>query len=343
MYFIDEEISCYVHGITAQNKGSSKYVTCQLQTEKQMIKAICFSPEKITPLRKAMNDKSPVKIKKFEFNEKFRNIVIKNTTTVITSQEPLPFQPLESIETRMVTLQTLKMTSPQQLINLKATVKGVSGSKVIKVQKGGKTSNLTKTSATLVDPTGSTTAVFWEEWADCVQEDKTYLFTNLRVKRDNYSGEIYVNTAKEGFKIEETDNFAEDLAEIEPTVTDMTTKETTISIIGVKIISSYYACSACGRNTEQSGKLLKCNSCNLRQRITPEAKHWFAKVFAQDTDTKSNFYLNIFHQQMVKLFEATDKNLHTGLSNEDLGDILAEIDDLKVTYNCIDGKLLHVN
>ena len=46
---------------------------------------------------------------------------------------------------------------------------------------------------------------------------------------------------------------------------------------------------------------------------------------------------------MVKLFEATDKNLHTGLSKEDLGDILAEIDDLKVTYNCVDGKLLHVN
>ena len=74
-----------------------------------------------------------------------------------------------------------------------------------------------------------------------------------------------------------------------------------------------------------------------------EAKHWFAKVFAQDTDTKSNFYLNIFHQQMVKLFEATGKNLHAGLSKEDLGDILAEIDDLKVTYNCVDGKLLHVN
>ena len=74
-----------------------------------------------------------------------------------------------------------------------------------------------------------------------------------------------------------------------------------------------------------------------------EAKHCFAKVFAQDTDTKSNFYLNIFHQQMVKLFEATGKNLHGGLSKEDFGDILAAIDDLKVTYNCVDGKLLHVN
>ena len=46
---------------------------------------------------------------------------------------------------------------------------------------------------------------------------------------------------------------------------------------------------------------------------------------------------------MVKLFEAADKNLHTGLSKEDLGDILAEIDEVKVTNNCVDRKLLHVN
>ena len=65
--------------------------------------------------------------------------------------------------------------------------------------------------------------------------------------------------------------------------------------------------------------------------------------FANGGATKNIFYLNIFHQQIVKLFEATDKNLHTGLSKEDLGDILAEIDDLKVTYKCVDGKLLHVN
>lgn len=95
LYNIGEELSCYVHGLTAtKNTGSSKYVTCQLQTENQMIKAICFSPDKIAPLRNAMNDKSPVKIKKFEYNDKFKNIVIKNNTTVSLSQEPLPFIPL---------------------------------------------------------------------------------------------------------------------------------------------------------------------------------------------------------------------------------------------------------
>lgn len=66
-------------------------------------------------------------------------------------------------------------------------------------------------------------------------------------------------------------------------------------------------------------------------------------MFAQDTATNSNFYLNIFHQQLVKLFETKNKKLHAGLKEDDLGHILTEIDDLKITYNLADGKLLHVN
>ena len=50
-----------------------------------------------------------------------------------------------------------------------------------------------------------------------------------------------MNIAKEGFKIQETTSFTENLAEIEPTLMEMTTKDTTISIIGVKTTSSYHA------------------------------------------------------------------------------------------------------
>ena len=148
-----------------------------------MVKAICFSPEKNGPLRNAMNNKSPIKIKKSEYNDKFNNIVIKNDTAITPSADPLPFQRIASLETHMVTIDTLKNTSPQLLVNLKATVKSVSGSKMVKVQSG----SLNKSSATLVDPsTGSITAVFWQEWADCVDIDKTYIFKNLRVKKNQF-------------------------------------------------------------------------------------------------------------------------------------------------------------
>lgn len=44
-FFINHR--CYVHGLTpVKNAGASKYVTCRLQTENQMIKAVRFSQEK---------------------------------------------------------------------------------------------------------------------------------------------------------------------------------------------------------------------------------------------------------------------------------------------------------
>ena len=82
---------------------------------------------------------------------------------------------------------------------------------------------------------------------------------------------------------------------MQPNVMDMTTKDASISILGVKTVSSYYACTACGKTTEASGKLLKCNSCKLKQHITSESKHWYVKLFVQDTQAK--FYLTVFHQQ----------------------------------------------
>ena len=33
-----------------------------------------------------------------------------------------------------------------------------------------------------MDPTGSITAEFWEEWVDCAHLEKMYIFTNLSVK-----------------------------------------------------------------------------------------------------------------------------------------------------------------
>ena len=48
-----------------------------------------------------MNNKSPIKIK-FEYNDKFNNIVIKNNTAITPSADPLPFQRIASLETHMV-------------------------------------------------------------------------------------------------------------------------------------------------------------------------------------------------------------------------------------------------
>ena len=134
-------------------------------------------PGQINALRAAMENKSPIKLKKFEFNEHFKNIVIKNNTAIIKLQEPLPFQLADISQTTISTIESLQTTTPQQLVNIKATVKNISGTKHVKMESG----TLNTSSATLVDPTGSITAVFWEEWVNCVELNKTYTFTNFSV------------------------------------------------------------------------------------------------------------------------------------------------------------------
>ena len=154
---------------------------------------------------------------------------------------------------------------------------------------------------------------------------------------------MYVNTAKDGFKLEEAPDYTEQLADVQPTLLDLATKDVTIMVIGVKTLSCYFECSACGKRAETNGKLLKCDNCKLRQRITTENKQWYVKLFVQNITTKEKFYIAVFHQQLQKLFQANDKELHPALTDDEITDILLETDNVNVTYNLADGKLLQVN
>lgn len=63
--------------------------------------------------------------------------------------------------------------------------------------------------AHLVDPSGTIRIVLWEEFVSAVAEGNTYIFSDIRVKKDNHTiyDEIYVNTAKTGTKITLSDPF----------------------------------------------------------------------------------------------------------------------------------------
>ena len=343
LIFLGGPILCYVHKVTpVMSSGKVKYTTCQLQTSNNaLIKAICFSPPKHGPLRSAMEKKSPVKILNFDYNEKFSNVVIKNKSSITILNGKLSFALKESMESEVLTLDSLSSTVPEQLVTVKANVDHISGVKTIKMEN----KTLKKSSATLVDPTGSITGVFWEEWASCLQAKKTYLFQNLRVKRNNYTKELYVNTAKEGFQVEMTEDFEEELAEPEVTVMEMTTKEIGISIIGIKNISSYYICSSCGKKAVSVGSLLKCEACKMKQKIMPNNKQWYAKLFVQNTATKEKFNMMVFHQHLLKMFECNDKESEwNGAIDEDkITDVLLESCDINVTYDITDNKLIQVN
>lgn len=76
-----------------------------------------------------------------------------------------------------------------QLLTIKAKLVSLTPVKEIK-------SHLKLVEGLLIDPTDCIKVTIWQEHIDDVQQGNTYIFKNLRLKKNSLTGEIYVNTAK---------------------------------------------------------------------------------------------------------------------------------------------------
>ena len=92
LFNLDEEILCYVHDVVGvQKAGKRNYTTCKLQTSEQtIVKAICFSPEKVGPLKRAKENRSPVKVRRYEYNEISIMLSLKNQLQSTTTTNHYP-------------------------------------------------------------------------------------------------------------------------------------------------------------------------------------------------------------------------------------------------------------
>ena len=85
----------------------------------------------------------------------------------------------------------------------------------------------------LVDPSGTIQTVLWEEFVSAVAEGNTYVFSDIRVKKDNHTDKIYVKTAKTATKITPSDPFTEILPITAEKPNEQNTTTLTGEILGV--------------------------------------------------------------------------------------------------------------
>ena len=335
----DEELIGYVHNLSHVHKsGKVSYTTCQLQTSSTAtVKAICFSPDKAKPLKSAMETKSPIKLRKYQFNERFNNIVVNKNTVIQNYTKSLDFKPSETLQTQLITINSINSISPQQLVSVKAKVTQLTGPKTHRTEKA----TLQKSSAVLVDPTGYIRVVFWEEWVKSVQENAIYIFKNLRVTEDNYTKEKYVNTAKEGFDVEESPPFTDTLPDAQPLLLDLATKTTTVSVISFKSASSYFICNACSKKLQSDGKYMKCETCKLKQKPDQDKTQWFARVFVKDHSNQNKSFISLFHPHIVKIFNSMGKKLLPSTTEDDITDVLLDAEHIKIKQS-IDGNIIDI-
>ena len=163
---------------------------------------------------------------------------------------------------------------------------------------------------TLLDPSASIKVVLWENFINQVENNRTYMFHNVTVRKDKYHGNVYLNTAKYGMEIKPPEDFTEVLAV--PLTQDITQfVSTTIEgeILGITTINSYFSCFKCNKKLQQStsATYLDCNNCHLKQKLKPSSKYWYAQVLVQYSDNKKTSITLNFEEPIRQILAIQNK------------------------------------
>ena len=329
--------------IKVSASGKCKYFNMTLQTSEGAKTAVCFSPEKRTILEKHEADKSPVKISNFKFSSNYskENVVIDRASKITSVGNDVGFNYVEMTPPSVTSLLSLNQVSSEQLVTLKAKVAKISGSKKLTTARNPN-SQLVKQELVIADPTASVKVILWEQFVDSLKENQTYVFKNLRLKREN-NGSMYLNTPKsDQFSFEECEEFATSVVE---DIQLFSSIEVSASIIGVESISTYQACLKCAKKAvPKRGKVLECESCHMIQKVSPENKRWFLRcLFADLKNEGETISLAIFNENVKAMVDLVPQPICLAhVAPDDLSDALLSIPDVKITYDSVAKKLIHI-
>ena len=101
------------------------------------------------------------------------------------------------------------------------------------------------------------------DYAILILENETYKFINLKIRKDKFTQELYVNTPEYGFSLEQTTRFEQPLPAVEQSLIDASTVTTDAEIVGLKTLTKFYSCSSCAKKAEVNGKVLKMHHLRI--------------------------------------------------------------------------------
>jgi hypothetical protein len=342
-----KEIDCFVHSVSPIKTGGDKkyrFFDCSLQTEDKVIRAVCFSPERRQKFDNYAQSKSPVKIKKFGENNRYgtTNVIIERHTIVETPPS-ISFERRELSQDTM-TISSLSDISSGQQVTIKGHLTDLFGSKKF-MSKSGQA--LIKQDGLVSDPTGTIKVTFWGNFIDEAQKGKTYNFKQFVYKNDNYG--IYLTTSTSVSILEEGEPLQQPLAKPEIDSKILANKEMIVSLLGVSSVIQYLCCSLCNRkiDSDDNSKIAICSNpkCNLTQKVSHCPKQWVVKLYVQNNDNPNHkFHVAAFHSIVQQLAAQcfTDDPLDLMSPQQLTNHLLADIDQLKITYDTVQKKIVEL-
>ena len=221
--------------VKVPDNGGRRFFDCCIQTPTKNIRGVSFELSKKKEFDNAKLNKSPIKIRKFRITSitnitNSENVVMNESTQLTITQSPDDFQPI-GFQDDITCLSKIAVIAPEQSVNVKAKVAEIGSIKIQPSSSGP----LKKQEAITVDQPGSAKLTFWDAFTNICDENSTYLFKNLQVKK--YGGSKYLNTPKDEYcRIKDTDSLEGPLAQIDEQ-NSFTTVEVNGNIVSLNAIT----------------------------------------------------------------------------------------------------------
>ena len=150
----------------------------------------------------------------------------------------------------------------------------------------------------IVDTMAFSKIIFWQDFVNQIKVGQTYIFENLRVKRDKVSKQLYVNTkTKTGTVIKPCEPCAEVIATAPGIPEDFTYVTAKSQLLGVSSSSCYRSCTKSNKKIETvASPIVACNHCHMKQKhLTGKScSSLFSPLNSKDEDVACSREILVF-------------------------------------------------
>ena len=331
-----DEVVGYVHNVSPVKSGCR--FDFQLQTQEKNVRGECFSPSYHKRFQEMSKISSPVKLKKFRLDTKSNSEDILMVNDVSVEECSADFEKIEMPTT--LNLGNVKSVCLGQPVTVKAKVVS------LHAQKHIRTKNLYLQEATLVDPHGTMKMVLWSEFIGTVKEGETYIFQDVKVKRDAITHDIFLNTAKSGTKITDATPFTEVSAIAAEMPVDFYNTTVLGEVLGIENIGFYLSCRKCGKKVDSAAaaNVVECTSCHLRQKKNSCTSNWYVNILFEKA-SGDKLKLVMFQDAIEKAYNIAKTPFEKdNITKEHLEDVILFLPtDISVTYRRKDKVITEIN
>ena len=329
-----KEIIGYVESVSERKrnrKDTTDYSDVILQLEgPTKRRALCFSNTKRQLLLEKKNNRTAVKISKYNIAKDNDTIFI-NDMTYISKPRPEEYA-FQFQETSPSTSQQwtclkdgIEHCELMSLVNIKAKVLHVGETQLISQKQ------LKMAETIIFDRETTASLILWEKDVDSVERGRSYNFEQVRI-RDRDQQRVF-NTTKYTVISLNNDSELNNIENVEVTI-ESTVKTITVSKIEfIEDFSVSKACSNCNKHIIQNSceYVLKCDFCSYVMRQESTKFTVIVKIVVDhgsDDELKNTLHLAVFHSNIVKLL-----NTENVYDEDFVCSSLLKLKNLKITYN----------